>query len=125
MTKLNHINLAVSNVSELSHFFKTGFGFHVVAQRGLGKFVVLRGEDGFILTLTHDKNVTSATYPTPFHVGFQVDSEDKVHHHHNRILDAGFDAPNPAILNRGGDKTFGFYCHAPGGVMVEISSPAA
>lgn len=125
MTKLNHINLAVSNVPELIRFFQAGFNFRVVAQRGIGKFAVLCGEDGFILTLTHDKIVTSTAYPAPFHVGFQVGSIETVHQHHTRLIDAGFDAPNPAILNRGGDKTFGFYAHAPGGVVVEVSSRAA
>jgi catechol 2,3-dioxygenase-like lactoylglutathione lyase family enzyme len=125
MTRLNHINLAVSNVPELSRFFQAGFNFHVAAVRGIGKFTVLRGEDGFTLTLTHDKTVTSTTYPAPFHVGFQCASTDEVQQYYSRILDAGFDAPTPDILNRGGDKAFGFYCHAPGNVIVEVSSRAA
>lgn len=125
MTKLNHINLAVSNVPELIRFFQAGFNFRVAALRGVGKFAVLCGEDGFILTLTHDKTVTSTTYPAPFHVGFQLVSTDEVREYYDRIIDAGFDAPTPDILNRGGDKTFGFYCHAPGGVIVEVSARAA
>jgi catechol 2,3-dioxygenase-like lactoylglutathione lyase family enzyme len=125
MIKLNHINLAVSDVPELTRFFETGFGFRVTEQRGAGKFAVLLGEDGFALVLMHDKKVVSNTYPAAFHVGFRLPSEDQVKHHHARIVDAGFEAPEPAILPRGGAKTFGFYCHAPGGVMVEVSAPAA
>jgi catechol 2,3-dioxygenase-like lactoylglutathione lyase family enzyme len=125
MTSFNHINLAVSNVPELIRFFETGFGFRVVDQRGTGKFAVLLGEDNFVLTLTHDKRVTPTTYPSPFHVGFLVASAEKVQEHHARIVEAGFDAPAPAILERGGPKTFGFYCTPPGGVVVEVSTSAS
>jgi catechol-2,3-dioxygenase len=125
MTKLNHINLAVSDVPELTRFFEAGFGFRVAEQRGTGKFAVLLGEDGFALILMHDKKVTSDTYPALFHIGFLLASEEEVRQHYARIVDAGFDAPAPAVLERGGDKTFGFYCHAPGGVMVEVSAHAA
>jgi len=125
MTKLNHTNLAVSDVPELTRFFQTAFGFRVAEQRGTGKFAVLLGEDGFALVLTHDKRVASSTYPALFHVGFLLTSEEEVQQHHARIVGAGFDAPAPAILDRGGARTFGFYCHAPGGVMVEVSAHAA
>jgi catechol 2,3-dioxygenase-like lactoylglutathione lyase family enzyme len=125
MIKLNHTNLPVSNVPELTRFFQAAFGFRIAAQRGLAKFVVLIGEDGFALVLSHDKTVTSTTYPALFHVGFLVDSYEKVREHHSHITEAGFDSPEPAVINRGGNKVFGFYCHAPGGVMVEVSTPAA
>jgi catechol 2,3-dioxygenase-like lactoylglutathione lyase family enzyme len=124
MTSLNHINLAVSNVPELVSFFQTGFNFRLIAQRGLGKFAVLLGEDGFILTLTHDKTVTSKTYPSPFHIGFRFNSPEEVHQRHTRLIEAGFDAPNPALLNRGGDKAYGFYAHASGAIVVEVSCRA-
>jgi catechol-2,3-dioxygenase len=125
MIRLNHTNLSVSDVPELARFFQTVFGFRVAEQRGLGKFAVLLGEDGFVLTLMHDKKVTSNTYPALFHVGFLFASEEEVKQHHARIVNAGFEAPVPAILDRGGPRTFGFYCHAPGGVMVEVSAYAA
>lgn len=124
MTTLNHINLATSDVAELTRFFQTSFGFRLVAQRGNGNFNLLAGEDGFILALLQDKNVTPNTYPTTFHVGFLVSSPEKVREHHCRITEAGFDAPAPALLPQGGRNAYGFYCHAPGGVMVEISSQA-
>jgi catechol 2,3-dioxygenase-like lactoylglutathione lyase family enzyme len=124
MAILNHTNLAVSDVPELTRFFVTTFGFEVVEQRGRGKFAVLRGEDDFALILMHDKNVYDATYPALFHIGFLVDSTDEVLRLHQSIVNAGFETPDPAILIRGGGKTFGFYCKAPGGVLVEVSTPA-
>lgn len=124
MTKLNHLNLSVSDVPELTRFFQTGFGFHLLFERGGGNFNLLTGEDGFILALMHDKSVTADTYPKMFHVGFLVASTDKVREHHRRITEAGFDAPAPGLLQQGGRNAYGFYCHAPGGVMVEVSSQA-
>jgi lactoylglutathione lyase len=124
MTQLNHINLGVSNVPELVRFFEAGFGFRLEESRGTGKFAVLLGEDGFVLILMHDKNVTNETYPALFHLGFLMDSYEAVKEKHRRIADAGFELPEPAILERGGAKTFGFYAK-PHGMMVEVSCPAA
>lgn len=125
MSKLNHLNLAVSNVPELTRFFETGFGLQLAAQRGQGKFSLLLGEDGFVLALMHDKNAGPKPYPGFFHVGFQVASKQEVHQHHERLIQAGFEPPTPAILERGGPKAYGFYCPAPGGVLVEVSTFAA
>ena len=125
MTRLNHANLAVSDVPELSRFFQLAFGFRVAEERGAGKFAVLLNEDGFALVLMHDKNVTCTTYPGFFHIGFLVATEQEVHQHYERIVDAGFDSPEPSFLERGGHKAFGFYCNAPGGVRIEVSARAA
>lgn len=124
MTQLNHINLGVSDVPELARFFQEGFGFRIEETRGIGKFAVLLGEDGFVLILMHNKNVTVDTYPALFHLGFLVDSYQAVRERHQRIVEARFEAPAPAILQRGGGKTFGFYAK-PHGLMVEVSCPAA
>lgn len=124
MTTLNHINLATSDVPSLTRFFETGFGFRVSKQRGNGNFAILLGSDGFVLTLMHDRTAIANPYPSAFHVGFLVSSAEIVHEHHSRLNGSGFDAPAPAILQRGGGKTFGFYCNAPGGILVEVSTPA-
>jgi catechol-2,3-dioxygenase len=124
MTRLNHINLAVYDVPELTRFFQEGFGFQLTAQRGAGKFAVLAGDDGFILVLSHDKTTGPTTYPGLFHVGFLVDSTSAVCQQPQRLTDAGFEAPTPAVLVRGGPKAYGFYCQAPGGVTVEVSARA-
>ena len=121
MMQLNRINLPVSNVPELTRFFEAGFGFRVIEQRGMGKLAVMLGQDDFLLVLMHDKKVTADTYPAIFHVGFLFASQQEVEDRHARLVTAGFDAPEPAILERGGPKTYGFYCPAPGGVMVEVS----
>lgn len=121
-TTLNHINIPVSDVPELTRFFQQTFGFQLVDQRGAGTFSVLRGEDGFILVLSHDKAVGPKTYPALFHVGFLQGSPSAVRQLHQRFTDAGFNAPAPAILERGGPKAYSFYYSAPGGLIVEVST---
>ncbi len=122
MAKLNHINLAVAHVPELSRFFEVGFNFRVVERRGMGKFALLCNEENFLLVLMQDKNARVGSYPALFHVGFGVDSVEHVYQYYNRLIDAGFDSPEPAKIDRPGPPVFGFYCTAPGGVLVEVST---
>ena len=124
MAKLNHINLAVSDVPALTKFFTEAFDFRLLEQRGQGNFSVLLGEDGFALILMRDKRVEANPYPALFHIGFRLDTKEEILVRHRRIVDAGFEAPAPDVLDRGGYETFGFYCKAPGGVLVEVSCPA-
>lgn len=124
MVRLNHLNLAVNDVPALTRFFTRVFGFRLIEQRGRGTFSVLVGDDGFALILMHDKRVHAETYPALFHVGFRVESMQQVGELYSRVVDAGFQAPAPDVLDRGGYPTFGFYCEAPGGVRVEVSTPA-
>ena len=124
MTKLNHCNLSVSNVTEVCRFFEACFGFETTDRIGEDKLVVMHGEDGGVLTLMYDKTVTPDTYPRMFHIGFLEQNEGSVVRRHQRMVQAGFAAPEPAVIHRGGPKTFGFYYTPPGGVVVEVSCPA-
>jgi catechol 2,3-dioxygenase-like lactoylglutathione lyase family enzyme len=124
MLKLNHVNLTVSDVRGLSDFFERGFGFTVTEQRGNGRFAVLEGMDGFILILMYGKDGAHTSYPALFHLGFLVGEEEQVREVYRRLKEAGYEAPAPEILERGGGPTFGFYCKAPGGILVEVSTPA-
>lgn len=124
MIQLNHINLSVYDVPELTRFFTEIFDFQIGEQHGNGTFSVLIGEDNFALVISHDKRVDADIYPAFFHVGFLVDSAEEVKARHRRIVEAGFETPAPDRLRRGGPPTFGFYCKAPGGVLVEVSTPA-
>ncbi len=125
MLKLNHINLSVSDVPAFSDFFERCFNFKVSERRGNNKFAVLEGEDGFILILMHCKDVSHISYTAMFHIGFIVNDEETVRRTHQRMIEAGYAAPAPARIQRGGDPTFGFYHPAPGGVLVEVSTPIA
>jgi len=124
MLKFNHINLTVSDVPRLSDFFHRCFDFKVTESRGDGRLAVLEGSDGFILILMHGKDAVHTSYPPLFHVGFVVPDEPTVSAVYQRIKDAGYEPNAPALLQRGGDPTFGFYHPAPGGIVVEVSTPA-
>jgi catechol 2,3-dioxygenase-like lactoylglutathione lyase family enzyme len=121
MNRLNHINLQVPDVPGSAAFFERCFGFRVMEQRGQGKFAVMLGEDGFVLTLMHGKPEV-AGYPPTFHVGFLKGTEAEVNVCFERIRDAGFAQEAPAKIERGGPPVYGFYHRAPGGVVVEVSA---
>jgi catechol-2,3-dioxygenase len=124
MLNFNHVNLTVSDVPGLTGFFERCFSFQVSERRGNGNFAVLNGSDGFILILMHGKDALHTSYPPLFHIGFVVHDEEEVNAAYERIKAAGYDPPPPGILKRGGEPTFGFYHSAPGGITVEVSTPA-
>ncbi len=122
MVTLNHTNLTTYNVPELKEFFRSVFDFHVLEERG-DKLAVLRNPDGFLLTLMYDKRMTPEQgYPGLFHVGFLQPTQLAVDRMHEALIARSYTAPQPARLQRGGPHTYGFYCDAPGGVLVEVST---
>jgi catechol 2,3-dioxygenase-like lactoylglutathione lyase family enzyme len=122
MATLNHTNLTTYNVPDLKDFFRSVFDFEVLEERG-NKFAVLRNPEGFVLTLMHDKRMTPEQgYPGLFHVGFLQPTQQAVDRMHQALIARNYTAPKPAQLQRGGPPTYGFYCDAPGGVTVEVST---
>jgi catechol-2,3-dioxygenase len=122
MHRLNHANLTTYNVPALRMFLERIFDLRTLETRG-DKFAVLRDDDGFLLALMFDKHMTPEHgYPGFFHVGFLQDSRESVDERHSAVAAAGYEAPAPGILQRGGPPTYGFYCNAPGGVRVEVST---
>jgi len=125
--KLNHANLPVADVPAVKVFFTTHFDFTALPMQGGGdKFAVLEGEDGFILNLMQAKEAhitgTESGYPKNFHIGFFVDTPELVREKHAAITAAGFTANEVEELKRGGFSSVTFYCYAPGGILVEVSS---
>ncbi|MEI9981256.1 MAG: VOC family protein [Edaphobacter sp.] len=123
MFKLNHINLSTSDVPGLAAFFESCLNFKITERRGSNKFAVLEGEGPFYLILMHGKDAANTSYPAMFHIGFVVQDEAAVRATHQRMIEAGHAAPAPERIQRGGDPTFGFYYPAPGGILVEVSTP--
>ena len=122
MATLNHTNLTSYNVPALKEFFCRVFDFQVLDERG-NKFAVLRNTEGFLLTLMHDKHMTPEQgYPGMFHVGFLQPTQHAVDLMHETLSARNYVAPQPAKLQRGGAAAYGFYCQAPGGVLVEVST---
>ena len=120
--KLNHLNLVTADVAGLSDFFTTYFGFELLAMRGKNGFAVLRGADGFALNLMQPSKGEAGAYPDNFHVGFFVDTPATVVAKRAELADAGLAPGDMQQLTRGGTRSTTFYCRAPGGVLVEIST---
>ena len=120
--KLNHINLCTDNVADCAAFFERLFGFRIEAIRGQGSFAVLIGTDGFVLNLMKPGKAEPASYPDDFHVGFFVATTDDVYVKQAEIAAAGLPMPEVKVLTRGGRSTVTLYCHAPGGILVEVAS---
>ncbi|MCX8572963.1 MULTISPECIES: VOC family protein [Hyphomicrobiales] len=119
--KLNHANLATSDVAALAGFFADHFGFRLDAIRGRDAFAVLTGSDGFALNLMKP-GTSDGPYPAGFHVGFFVESPELVRVKQAELAAAGFAPGEIQELTRGGTRSTTFYCNAPGGVLVEVAS---
>lgn len=116
--KLNHLNLSVPDVSQSRAFFETYFGFRCVAERGRNTIAVLVGEDGFVLTLSNFEHTTTVEYPSGFHVGFILESRERVNAMYDTLKEAGFEAEPPRVFH----GSWTFYLQSPGGVLVEVMS---
>jgi len=112
--KLNHIDLPVTDLEGASDYFARGFGFERCPSAAPG-MAILRGVDGFALIL---QQVEEVEYPKGFHIGFLQPSDDAVHAAYTHLRNAGLPLPPPPAVNFG---CLGFWCKAPGGIMVEVS----
>ncbi|MBN8945489.1 MAG: VOC family protein [Rhizobiales bacterium] len=115
--KLNHLDIPVADPAAVRTFFEDHFGLTCVFARADG-LIVLIDELGFALTLSPLPEGEILSYPTGFHVGFNLDDEISVRSQHDRLRHAGVPIVRPLGL-LGGAWTF--QCHAPGGIVVEIA----
>ena len=121
--RLQHLNLATSDVIALAAFFERFFGFAPYASRGEA-LVVLRNKEDFILTVMRGKTGAPAEYPANFHSGFYYDEAADVEAKHAELRAAGLDPSRIAFMDRGGAvRVPHFYVTAPGHVLVEVCTP--
>lgn len=113
---LNHIDLQVPDVQGAALFFERYFGFEHRSSRTSPAVAILGDAHGFVLVLQRKRRDDEA-YPEGFHVGFLVESEDLVRAFHERARGEGLVISDLQSNNRG----LMTYCHAPGGVLVEVS----
>ena len=114
--RLNHLNLTVPDVQQTREFFENYFDFRCVFQRGPDALAVLTDESGFVLTLNNFEKATEVNYPGAFHVGFMLESRERVNAVHDRLTADGFEV-EPAREFHG---AWTFYFRAPGGFLVEV-----
>lgn len=110
--KLNHVNLAVTDVPAAVHFFEKYFNLRKEASnQGL---TVLLDDENLVLTLMKASQVK---YPGSFHIGFVQESEERVNEIYQQLKDDGFEMKPPQRSH-----AWTFYVQAPGGVTVEVLS---
>jgi lactoylglutathione lyase len=110
--KLNHLNLAVTDVAQTRKLFETYFGFTGLKEVSNDKFAVLF-DDGFVLNLMRGAQVS---YPDTFHIGFIQESEERVNEINRHLKEDGFDVNPPGKLH----GAWTFYFRAPGGITIEV-----
>jgi catechol 2,3-dioxygenase-like lactoylglutathione lyase family enzyme len=113
--KLNHIDLPVDDHVAARKFFETHFGFRCILARD--RLAVLRDDAGFALTLSALPAGERLSYPTGFHIGFNLREEQELRSAHERLVAAGVEIARP--LARMGDAMT-FQCTAPGALIVEL-----
>jgi len=120
---LNHMDLHVPLPAATAEFFVTYLGFREVAVRANGGLIILAGDDGLELVLSHaiakfGSADQSETRLVSYHIGFIVETHDIVNELYRRMLDGGTDLQAPREV-RGG---WLFYCYAPGHILVEVGA---
>lgn len=113
--KLNHINLTVTDVLAARDFLVKYF--ELEDQGGNAGMALLSDGDGMVLTLMKASRSVSVDYPSTFHVGFFIDSEERVDAINRRLKEDGFDVAPPERHH-----AYGFYVNAPGGFTVELGA---
>ncbi|WP_315836340.1 VOC family protein [Bradyrhizobium prioriisuperbiae] len=120
--RLEHANLATSDVAGLTTLFIRFLGFELVEKRGKETFALLRNQDGFVLTLMKRKATDPDSYPATFHLGLYCDTPEQVRAKHAELKTAGFSVGDIQTPDRGGDVT-AFYCTSPGNILIEVATP--
>lgn len=109
--RLNHVNLAVSDVEPAKSFLMTYFGLRDMGG-GNRNMAFLQDDAGLVLSMFKGKDIV---YPATFHIGFIQPSEAAVDEINARMKADGFDVAAP-------ERSHGwtFYVRAPGGFLVEV-----
>jgi catechol 2,3-dioxygenase-like lactoylglutathione lyase family enzyme len=119
--QINHLNFPVTDVAQTRSFFEKHFNFTCREIKGDNMMAILDGEEGFVLTLmSADFNRNgNSTYPDAFHLGFLVNDRDEVQSIWQRLHNDGVVLEQEPHNMRG---VYGFYLHAPGNILVEVST---
>jgi lactoylglutathione lyase len=112
---LNHLNLTVNDIEGAQHVLEKYFGMKEMG--GNKKMVFLTDDKGIVLTLMKAPVNDEVRYPGSFHIGFIVESKERVNEINQQLKDDGFDVPAPKKSH-----AWTFYFQAPGGFTVEVFS---
>lgn len=115
--KLNHLDLQSTDVQALAAFFVDHFDLVRRSNDRSPAIAILGDEAGFSLVIQRDP---APLYPEGFHLGFIHDAVAPVAAHRERLVAAGIEC-GPIDVNARGTR---FYLRAPGGLLVEVSTPS-
>jgi hypothetical protein len=115
--KLNHLDLQVSDVQLLATFLEHHFDLVRLTNDRSPAIAILHDGAGF--TLVVQRRTDDARYPDGFHIGFIHEAAATVRAHHARLAGEAI-STSPIDVNARGTR---FYVTAPGGILVEVSSP--
>ena len=105
--KLNHLNVAASNVPETHRFLEKHFALKSYGGREPGEAMSFLSDDnGMVLGLTRAARGTEVHYPPGFHLGFIQEGEKRVDEINERLRQDGYEVPKPARIH--GSWTFLF-----------------
>jgi catechol 2,3-dioxygenase-like lactoylglutathione lyase family enzyme len=114
---LNHLDLQVDDVQALAGFLVEHFALQRRSNDRSPAIAILGDDAGFTLVIQRRRE---GAYPPGFHIGFIVDDPAHVHDKHAELAARGVAI---GTIDRDGRGTR-FYLTAPGGILVEVSSPA-
>ena len=113
--KLNHIDLLVSDVQRTTAFFRERFGMTLLSNPNSPAIAIMGDGAGFVLVLQRAE--AGASYPKGFHVGFLVDSDQRVRELQAQARASGAEVSDVVVDGRGTHS----YFTAPDGYHVEVS----
>ena len=121
--QINHLNFPVADVAQTKFFFEKYFDFTCTEIKGNHLMAILHSKEGFVLTLMSPEFNRNGdlTYPNAFHIGFLVNDRDEVQTIWHRLHNGGVVLEQEPHNMRG---VFGFYLHAPGNILIEVSTVA-
>jgi hypothetical protein len=94
------------------------FGLDPGSAAGNDRITVLWSDNGLVLTLSNFNRISEVAYPHGFHIGFGLESREKVDALNRRLKDDGFNVDPPGK----GNGSWCFLFTAPGGFVVEVGA---
>ena len=125
---INHVNLTVVDPIETSAFLAKYFGLK--SEGGNAAMQLVLDDRRMVVTLMKGRpedrhsgeaggeTAKSIKYPSSFHIGFFLESRERVEQVNQQLRDDGY-AVAPAGPSHG---SWGFYFQAPGGFTIEVAA---